>query len=254
MSHAVTSASSSEQLRNPLMPTVSSRVLVAIPAAIAFVVVLLALVFVISPPLAAAVALVVAAGIGWSLLARAPGLALSALGAQPLEEALHPRVESLVESICASFGITEPQLYTVDTDAIDAAVVGHADDARLVITRGALEKLDRLELEAVVGRELSLLGNGIRAATAMVAVSKAVGPLRSTIQGRLLDGRRLARADIDGVQLPRYPPALAKALEKARAGVAVDHDPMSCHLWMVGPARAGVQPLLVERIDTLREL
>ena len=254
MSHAATSASSSERLRNPLMPTVSHRALVAIPAAIAFVVVLLALIFVIWPPIAALVALAVAVGIGWFLVARAPGLALSALGARPLEEALHPRVESLVESICASFGITEPQLYTVDTDAIDAAVVGRANDTRLVITRGALEKLDRLELEAVVGRELSLFGNGVHAATVMVSVSKAVGPLGSMIHGRLLDGRQLARADIDGVQLTRYPPALAKALEKARAGAAVDHDPMSCHLWMVGPARAGVQPLLVERIDTLREL
>jgi Zn-dependent protease with chaperone function len=236
------------------MPTVSHRALVAIPAAIAFVVVLLALIFVISPLIAALVALAVAVGIGWLLVVRAPGLALSALGAQPLEEALHPRVESLVESICASFGITEPQLYTVDTDAIDAAVVGSADDTRLVITRGALEKLDRLELEAVVGRELSLFGSGVHAATVMVSVSKAVGPLGSMIYGRLLDGRQLARADIDGVQLTRYPPALAQALEKARAGAAVDHDPMSCHLWMVGPARAGVQPLLVERIDTLREL
>ncbi|MGZ0217776.1 MAG: M48 family metalloprotease [Acidimicrobiales bacterium] len=236
------------------MPTVSHRALVAIPAAIAFVVVLLALIFVISPPIAALVALAVAVGIGWFLVVRAPGLALSALGARPLEEALHPRAESLVESICASFGISEPQLYTVDTDAIDAAVVGRADATRLVITRGALEKLDRLELEAVVGRELSLFGNGIHAATVMVSVSKAVGPLGSMIRGRLLDGRQLARADIDGVQLTRYPPALAKALEKARAGAAVDHDPMSCHLWMVGPARTGVQPLLVERIDTLREL
>lgn len=236
------------------MPTVSPRALAAIPAAIAFVVVLLALVFVIPPLIALVVALVVAVAIGWFLLTSAPGFALTALGAEPLEEAVHPRIESLVESICASFGITEPQLYSVDTDAIDAAVVGRTDDTRLIITRGALEKLNRLELEAVVARELSLFGNGIQAATVMVAVGKALGPLRSSLQDRLLDGRRLARADIEGVKLTRYPPALAKALEKARAGAAVDHDPVSCHLWMVGPARAGVQPLLVERIDTLREL
>jgi len=236
------------------MPSVAPRALVAIPAAIAFLVVLLTLVFVVPPLLALAVAIIVAVAIGWFLLARSSTLALAALGAEPLEEAIHPRVESLVESICASFGITEPLLYSVDTDAIDAAVVGSADDTRLVITRGALDKLDRLELEAVVARELSLFGNGIQAATVMVAVGKVVGPLRATIQDRFLDGRRLARADVDGVQLTRYPPALATALEKARAGAAVEHDPVSCHLWMVGPARAGVQPLLVERIDTLREL
>lgn len=236
------------------MPTVSPRALVAIPASAAFLVVLLALVFVIPSLMAVGVALAVAVAIGWMLLVRAPGVALSALGAEPLEEAVHPRVESLVESICASFGITEPQLYTVDTPAIDAAVVGRADDTRLVITRGALENLERLELEAVVARELSLFGNGIQAATVMVSVGRAVGPLRSALHERLLDGRRLARADVDGVQLTRYPPALATALERARGGAAVDYEPSSSHLWMVGPARAGVQPLLVERIDTLREL
>ncbi len=236
------------------MPSVSPRALAAIPAGLAFVVVLLALIFVVPPLIALVIAIVVAGLIGWYLLSRASELALGALDAVPLQEAVHPRVESLVESICASFGITEPQLYTVDTDAIDAAVVGRSDDTRLVITRGALERLDRLELEAVVARELSLFGNGIHAATVMVAVSKAVGPLRSAMQERLLDGRRLARADVEGVQLTRYPPALASALEKARAGAAVEHDAVSCHLWMVGPARSGVQPLLVERIDTLREL
>ena len=60
--------------------------------------------------------------------------ALRALGAFPLDEGSEPRLESLVESICASHGIAEPILYVVESSAIDAAVVGKPDDTHLIVT------------------------------------------------------------------------------------------------------------------------
>ncbi len=238
------------------MPTVSPRALAAIPAAVVFVVVGVVLAVLLPPLIALPVALVAAAVAGLYVMRSAPNRVVRMLGAVPLEEAAEPRLESLVESICASHGITEPRLYTLASDAVDAAVIGSGDDIRLVVTRGALAGLDRLELEALVARELSLFGSGGHAATVLASVSGLLGPAGAVLRERLLDDRRLVRADVDGVKLTRYPPALASTFEKAGAVERISDHPPTRHLWMVGPQAEGqtVQPPLVERIDMLREL
>jgi len=238
------------------MPIVSPRALAAIPALIVFLTVGIVLVFVLPIVVAIAIAIVFGLAVGWIVVRTAPSQLLKSLGAKPLEDDTEPRLEGLVESICASHGITEPRLYVIEVSAIDALVVGHADDTRLVVTTGMLAELDRLELEAVVARELSLFGQGIQAATVLATIGPYLGPLGPRLRNRLLDGRRLASADIDGVKLTRYPPALASAFEKVKDAARVTDRPASRHLWMVGPAGVNqpIQPSLIERIDTLREL
>lgn len=242
------------------MPTLAPRLLLIAPAFAAFLLTAL-LVAVLAPislslVLGLVLGLVVALVVTVVLERRAPDAALRSLGAKPLEPGTEPRLESLVESVCASHGISEPKLYLVESRAPDAAVAGKSDDTRLVVTTGALRQLDRLELEAVVARELVQFGRGIHAATVLTAVSPLYGPLAPSIRARVLSDRRLARIDIDGVQLTRYPPALASAFEKAAISDGVPDRPASRHLWLVGPQGVSdaVQPLLSERIDTLREL
>jgi len=218
-----------------------------------FVLLSLVLVIFLAPLVAVGIALVVAVVI-WVLISRgATNAALRSLNARPLDDAAHPRLESLVESICASHGIGEPVLYASDSRAIDIAVVGRPDDTRLVVTTGALRQLDRLELEAIIARQMSLFGRGIASATMLVGVSKWIGPLAAPLRTRLLDDRRLARADLDGARLTRYPPALAASLSKALNGARVATSPVSDHLWLIG-SETSVQPDLIERIDTLNEL
>jgi Zn-dependent protease with chaperone function len=156
--------------------------------------------------------------------------------------------------VCASHGIAEPSLYLVESPAVDAAVVGKSDDTHLVVTRGLLRELDRLELEAVIARELSMFGSGIEAATMLASLASWVGPLAEPLRERLLDDRRLVRADFDAVAVTRYPPALAAAFEKAAAAPRVDHVARADHLWMVGSGATTVQPDVSERVDALREL
>lgn len=242
------------------MPTVAPRLLLLAPALVAFLLVTL-LVGVLAPaPMPVLIdlvlGLVAAAAVMFLLECRAPEAALKSLGAIPLEPGAEPRLESLVESICASHGISEPLLYIVESRSPDAAVAGNASDTRLVITTGALRQLDRLELEAVVARELVQFGTGIHAATVLASVARFYGPFANRLRDYALDDRRLARVDIDGVQLTRYPPALASAFEKAAAASGVPDRPDSRHLWLVGPQgiAGAVQPALNERIDTLREL
>lgn len=242
------------------MPTVAPRLILAIPAAVLFIVVAVVVGVLAPTPLPALVGVVAgllaAALVVWYLDRRAADLALRSLGARPLEPGVEPRLESLVESVCASHGISEPRLYVVDSRAPDAAVAGKVGDTRLVVTTGALRQLERLELEAVVARELAQFGNGIHAATTLAAVGPLLGPLGARLRARLLDDRRLAHTDIEGVRLTRYPPALAGFFRKAEAGDGVKDHPASRHLWLVGPHHVAdaVQPPLVERIDTLQEL
>ena len=194
-------------------------------------------------------------GCGRSVASACPGNAIcvSVLGAVPLPEGSNPASKAL-SSRSAPATITEPTLHLVATDAVDAAVVGRPDDTHLVVTRGLLDRLDRLELEAVVARQLSLFGSGVEAATVLASTASWVGPLGETIRGRLLDERRLARADFDAVAVTRYPPALASALTKAADGPRVGHADRADHLWMVGSGASSIQPDVSERVDALREL
>lgn len=236
------------------MPTVNARALAAIPAVAIGVLVAIIVALVVDPLIGLILGVVVAAVVFWLVLGRATASALSALGATPLAEGVEPRLESLVESVCASHGIAEPTLYTVAVTAIDAAVAGSSDDTRLIVTTGLLRDLDRLEMEAVIARELSMFGNGIQAATTLTSVAPWIGPLGATLRDRLLDDRRLVRADFDAVSVTRYPPALASAFEKAAAGPRVTHVARADHLWMIGSGTTTVQPDVHERVDALREL
>ena len=234
------------------MPTVSARALAALPAVPLGLIVAILVAIVVHPLVGLVLGLAVGALVFWLTLSGATSTALKGLGASPIEEGTEPRLESLVESICASHGIAEPVLYLVPSAAVDAAVVGTVDDTRLVVTRGLLDKLDRLEIEAVVARELSMFGNGIQAATTLA--SPWLAPFAGALRERLLDDRRLVRADFDAVGVTRYPPALASAFEKAAGAARISHTANVDHLWMVGSGTNSVQPDVSERVDALREL
>ncbi len=242
------------------MPTTAPRLILAVPAAGVFVVVAIAVSVLAPTPLPVLVGLIAGVAsallVAWWIDRGAADSALRLLGARPLEPGQEPRLENLVHSICASHGISEPKLYAVDSRAPDAAVAGRSDDTRLVVTMGALRQLDRLELEAVVARELVQFGSGIHSATVLASVSWMLGPLANPLRARLLDGRRLAVTDLDGVRLTRYPPALLSVFEKATAAGGVADNAASRHLWLIGPTGVvdSVQPPLAQRIDTLREL
>lgn len=84
---------------------------------------------------------------------------LHTLGARPPlpEESEYVRT---VENLCIGAGLPQPQLYVVDTWLPNAFSVGfRPESASLVVTRGLLDLLDRLELEGVIAHELSHIGN-----------------------------------------------------------------------------------------------
>ena len=72
------------------------------------------------------------------------------------------RLVNVVEEMSIASGISVPPIYLLEhEDAVNALVAGHsANEAAIIVTKGALAKLSRDELQAVMGHEYSHILNG----------------------------------------------------------------------------------------------
>ncbi|HEY2960711.1 MAG TPA: M48 family metalloprotease [Actinomycetota bacterium] len=235
---------------------------------------------------AAAVGVGLGAGLAAAVLFTnlVPGLgeqvALARAGARPSDPGRHPRLHNLTAGLCEQAGLPVPRLYVVDVDAANAFAVGR-DPARsaVVVTRGLLEALNRVELEGVVAHELAHVdSHGARLASATVVLGGLPGLLRerggglrpaaaallAPLAARLLrlgaPPRRLLDADQSAAYLTRYPPGLIGALRKVTAAAGpLPGRPGLDHLWLVAPepplpGALPTHPPLEERLDALREM
>jgi len=183
-------------------------------------------------------------------------IVLKATGAKPIESGRkYTHLVNVVDGLSIAAGIPKPKIYVIDSDEINAYATGKDPKrASIAVTRGALEKLDRDELEGVIGHEMSHIKNyDIRFAmivavlVGLVAIisnimlrswryggrsgrdSKGAGLLIligfalaiiSPIIVRLvqlsISRKREYLADASSAQLTRYPDGLADALEKIK--------------------------------------
>ncbi len=71
------------------------------------------------------------------------------------------RLLNVVEEMAIAAGLPVPPVYVIDEDGINAFAAGYGpDDAVIGLTRGAMELLDRDELQGVIGHEFSHILNG----------------------------------------------------------------------------------------------
>jgi Zn-dependent protease with chaperone function len=72
------------------------------------------------------------------------------------------RLLNIVEEMAIAARIRKPMVFVLpDEEGINAFAAGHSpDEAAIAVTRGALEKLDRDQLQAVIGHEFSHILNG----------------------------------------------------------------------------------------------
>ena len=122
--------------------------------------------------LLALVSLLVLASIGLGSLSRIAGLSgggeviARQLGGVPVpEHGRDPqlrRLRQVVEAVAIASGVPMPKLYVLEQEsAINAFAAGHAPaDAAIAVTRGALDRLDRDELQGVIAHEFSHVLNG----------------------------------------------------------------------------------------------
>jgi Zn-dependent protease with chaperone function len=99
-------------------------------------------------------------------LARGGGQVAQMLGATRVTgdgtDALERRLVNVVEEMALASGLPVPEIYVLEQEAgINAFAAGLTPaDAAIAVTRGALERLDRAELQGVIAHEFSHVANG----------------------------------------------------------------------------------------------
>ena len=114
-----------------------------------------------------------------------------------------PELYNLLENLCISRGIPVPQLKIAEEPALNAFATGlNQKQYSITVTRGLMEALDRAELEAVLGHELTHIRNGdVRMLVIAVVIAGVIsffGELifRMFFQGSYYGGGR-SRSDGD---------------------------------------------------------
>ncbi len=87
-------------------------------------------------------------------------IALMMARAEPIEKKDNPALYRIIENLCMTAGLPMPRVYITPERQINAFATGRdAKHAAIAVTTGALERLDKTELEGVIGHELSHIGN-----------------------------------------------------------------------------------------------
>jgi heat shock protein HtpX len=86
---------------------------------------------------------------------------LSVAGAKKITRDDHPRLFNIVEEMKIASGLEKmPDIYIIDDTALNAFATGRSPDkASVAITSGLLQKLNRDELQGVIGHEISHIRN-----------------------------------------------------------------------------------------------
>ncbi|HJR19715.1 MAG TPA: M48 family metallopeptidase, partial [Actinomycetota bacterium] len=107
-----------------------------------------------------AIAAVVATFMTWLSYRNGDKIVLAVSRAREVAHADEPRLHNIVEGLSIAAGIPKPKVYVVEDSAPNAFATGRdPEHASIAVTRGLLEKMNRVELEGVIGHELAHVKN-----------------------------------------------------------------------------------------------
>jgi heat shock protein HtpX len=113
--------------------------------------------------------------IGFSYFASS-SVALGVSGARQVSETDEKELYRLVENLCIGSGLPMPKVYVIEDGSMNAFATGRdPKHASVAVTRGLMNKLERIELEGVLAHELSHIGN--RDTLLMTTVVVLIGTL-----------------------------------------------------------------------------
>ncbi len=227
-------------------------------------------------PVGVVIAVVVAAGLAIGSYWKSDQIALRMSRAEPASVEEYPRLHNVVEGLCIAAGLPKPRLYIVQDDAPNAFATGRdPKHAAVAVTTGLMQKMNRIELEAVLAHELSHVKNyDILVSTLAVTMVGAVAlladigvrsmlfgggrrnrdsggnilmvvalvflvlaPIVAKVMQLAVSRRRESLADFSAVEMTRYPPGMVSALEKLRDDqtVVASGSRATAHLWIEQP-------------------
>jgi heat shock protein HtpX len=103
-------------------------------------------------------------------------VALGVSGARQVSENDEKELYRLVENLCIGSGLPMPKVYVIEDGSMNAFATGRdPKHASVAVTRGLMNKLERIELEGVLAHELSHIGN--RDTLLMTTVVVLIGTL-----------------------------------------------------------------------------
>lgn len=182
-------------------------------------------------------------------------IALASVRARPASPTEHRALFHAVENMSLASGLPMPGVYVMDSPMINAFASGrNPGKAVICVTTGALEKLNKQELEGVIAHEMSHIANyDIRFMTLtavmigmisiiaqiflrslwmggnnnrdnknavwlLIAIVVAIlAPIAAQLVSLAISRKREYAADASGVKFTRYSPGLAAALEKIKS-------------------------------------
>src|SRR5213082_1846877 len=83
-------------------------------------------------------------------------LVLASARAQEVTPQQEPRLHNVVEGLCLAAGVPKPRVYVVPEHAPNAFATGRdPQHSSIAVTQGLLDMMNRVELEGVIGHEMS---------------------------------------------------------------------------------------------------
>ncbi len=190
-------------------------------------------------------------------------IVLAMTKSQPIKEKDNQELFHIIENLCITAGLPMPKIYIMPEAQPNAFATGRDNKhSVVVVTRGLLEKLNKVELEGVIAHELSHIKNrdvllqtvvvvlvgvvaimadlflrmgmfgGFRSRNSnskdgalmlvLTLLAAILAPIAATLIQLSISRKREFLADASAGLLTRYPEGLALALEK----IATDPSPM----------------------------
>lgn len=222
-------------------------------------------------------------------------IAVASVGAREASRERFKDYYSLVEGLTIASGLPMPKLYVMNSNQINAFAAGRdPQNAVVCVTKGALEKLERRELEGVLAHELGHIANfDIRYMTlvtvmvGMVAIISEMflhslwfrsgddeknpvfliigiamailAPIVVQLVQMAISRKREFSADATAVKFTRYPGGLIHALEKIKGDVVQPEKKVSkavAPLFFANPFKGlgSTHPPLEKRIEVLKRM